>query len=282
MTIRIAHISDSHLSPTKPAFQPNFEKVVAHVRMAAPDLVISTGDVSLDGAERTEDLAHAKAAHDAIGLPYKALPGNHDVGDDPAIQAQQPADEARHRRYVGVFGEDRFIVDVPGWRVIGMNALITGSSFVAAEAQYGFLIDAALGAEGRSIALFLHKPLFNSSASETEVTYWYVLHGARQRLLAAFGENRPKLVACGHVHQYRNQHAEGMHLVWAPPTSFIVGDAYQETAGSKLLGYLTHDLHPNGKHETKLVTVDGMSLFDIGDMPEIYGQLPRLDAGRAA
>lgn len=54
---RILHISDTHLSRDKPWFAPNFEAVVAIASVRRPDLVVNTGDISLDGAGLEDDLA---------------------------------------------------------------------------------------------------------------------------------------------------------------------------------------------------------------------------------
>ena len=50
MTIRIAQVSDAHLSPRLPLFESNFDRVAQAVRDAAPDLVVATGDSRGTGA----------------------------------------------------------------------------------------------------------------------------------------------------------------------------------------------------------------------------------------
>ena len=79
MVLRIAQVSDAHLSPRVPAFEGNFDAVAQAVRDAAPDLVLASGDLSLDGADHEDDLRHAFARHAAIGPALLAIPGNHDV-----------------------------------------------------------------------------------------------------------------------------------------------------------------------------------------------------------
>src|SRR5262249_47768125 len=81
-TFRVAQISDTHLSEDKPFFVDNFRRTAEAIAAAAPDLVINTGDISLDGAGRAGDLAAARAAHDACAVPVRFLPGNHDLGDN--------------------------------------------------------------------------------------------------------------------------------------------------------------------------------------------------------
>jgi len=81
MTFRIAQISDTHLSDTKPFFVDNFVRVGEALRESKPDLVLNSGDITLDGASRESDLAAARVLHDSLGLPVRFLPGNHDLGD---------------------------------------------------------------------------------------------------------------------------------------------------------------------------------------------------------
>jgi 3',5'-cyclic AMP phosphodiesterase CpdA len=276
MAFRIAHISDSHLAPEWPRFDANFGRVADSVRTAAPDIVISTGDVSLDGADRDAHLHHACEAHASIGLPWHALPGNHDVGDDVSYNPRQPADAARVARWEAVFGPSRFAFDVPGWRVIGLDSLIISGDTAANAAQVEFVAAQAAGADGRRIALFTHKPLFIEAFDEDRGDYWTVPLPARRRLHEALGGRAPALVGCGHVHQWRDHLADGFRHIWAPAIAFVVGDPWQEVWGTKVLGWVEHALHPDGTHDTALRTVDGMTRYDIGEMPEVYGPQRRI------
>src|SRR5215813_2371100 len=100
MTFRLAQISDTHLSHNKPFFVDNFRRIGEALRSERPDLVLNTGDVSLDGASDESDLAAARALHDALGLPVRYLPGNHDLGDNQDFHApgDPPIDEVRRAR----------------------------------------------------------------------------------------------------------------------------------------------------------------------------------------
>src|SRR5258708_28790998 len=116
MTVRIAHISDTHIGESRPVFNGNFECLAEALRADRPDLVINTGDVSLDGADHEADLRRARAMHEAVGLPWRAIPGNHDIGDSEGIGSAQPIDGTRRRRYLRVFRAGCWSHDVPGWR----------------------------------------------------------------------------------------------------------------------------------------------------------------------
>src|SRR3954454_7986210 len=108
MTFRIAQISDTHLSEGRPFFVDNFVRIGAALRAGKPDLVLNTGDASLAGAAQEDDLRAARLLHDALGLPLRFLPGNHDVGDaqDTADHGGALIDGERRARYVRHFGAD--------------------------------------------------------------------------------------------------------------------------------------------------------------------------------
>ena len=50
---------------------------------AAPDLVIHLGDLSLDGARDPAGLTYGRRLLDQLPVPWRAVPGNHDIGDNP-------------------------------------------------------------------------------------------------------------------------------------------------------------------------------------------------------
>ncbi|HKU94595.1 MAG TPA: metallophosphoesterase [Vineibacter sp.] len=276
MTFHIAQISDTHLSAEKPFFAANFDRVGEALRDARPDLVLNSGDISLNGVESDDDLAVARHHHDALDLPVRCIPGNHDVGDNQEVRHagyDHPIDAPRRARYRRHFGADWWLLDVPGWRLIAVNAQLLGADLEAAAEQEEFITDAAAGARGRRIALFIHKPLFDQSADETAVGGRFLNPGPRGRLLAAFGKMRPTLVASGHVHQYRTSEVSGVRHVWAPSTGFIIPDRRQPRYGLKEVGYVAHALHEDGAHDCRFVAVPGASTLDIADFPAAYGPL---------
>lgn len=269
MAFRIAQVSDAHLSPRVPLFEGNFDRVAEQVRAARPDLLVATGDLSLDGADHEADLAHARDRHAAIGADWLAIPGNHDVGDTTALPAKQPADAARVARWTRVMGGHGFVRDVPGWRLVGLDTQSLGEG--SGARQWDALLEAVATADGRRIALWGHKPLTEHRLSDRAMNYWPVLPGPRARLLAIFGETPPAFVASGHVHQWRDHAADGLRQIWAPATSFILGDRWQHRVGEKCLGWVEHVLHPDGRAEHILHRTAGMEMHDLGTMPDVYG-----------
>jgi Icc protein len=272
MTYRVAQISDTHLSRDKPFFVANFERVAAALVATAPDLVLNSGDVSLDGAIEEGDLAEARRMHEAIRLPMRFIPGNHDVGEchDAPASAEPRISAATRERYLRHFGDDYWQMDIPGWRLVAVNALLLGSDLGAAAAQLDFLAQAAATSGARRIALFVHKPLFDTSPEETAVTGRFVNPPARRRLQEALGGGDLGLVASGHVHQYRATLTAEVRHVWAPSTGFIMPDARQPRYGEKDVGYVEHSFQPDGGHQARYVRVPGLERHDITDFLEAY------------
>lgn len=283
MSFVIAQITDTHLALTKPFFRENFEIAAAALRASKPDLVINTGDVSVNGADLREDLVAAKAMHDALGLPWIAVPGNHDLGDTQETARKQPINDERRQRWLDVFGPDFWMRDVPGWRLLGINAMLIGSDLAAAADQEQFIAEAVAGLAQRQLALFLHKPLFVESPADTEVSGHTLTPKARRVLMAALGGITPRLVSCGHLHEYRERGFGDLHQIWAPATAFTISDWFIPTHGGEhIVGYLRIALEADGSFNSQLVQPEGLQPLDLADYPEAYGDLRQIKAAMDA
>ena len=273
MTYRVAQISDTHLSREKPFFVENFNVVAAALAASAPDLVVNTGDLSLDGVTEESDLAEARRLHDAIGLPTRYIPGNHDLGESHDVPGSKeaPISMASRQRYLHHFGDDFWQIDVPGWRLIGVNSQLLASNLGPAPSQLDFVAQAS-ACDERKLALFVHKPLFDAWPHETAVTGRFVNPGARARLMAAFSLVRPSVIASGHVHQYRSTPIDAVRHVWAPSTGFIIPDTHQPRYGEKDVGYVEHRFEPDGPRTSTFVRPAGLRRLDISEFAEAaYG-----------
>ena len=69
---RVVQISDTHLSPRKTHFVENWEPLRAWIVAQRPDLVIHTGDVTLDGAGDDEDMRYCAELMRALPAPVLA------------------------------------------------------------------------------------------------------------------------------------------------------------------------------------------------------------------
>jgi 3',5'-cyclic AMP phosphodiesterase CpdA len=87
---RLTQISDTHLARRLPLLTGNFAKLSDHIDATRPDLVINTGDVAFDGPAGPDDLEFAHTLHEALPVPCRYLPGNHDIGDNPTQVCPNP------------------------------------------------------------------------------------------------------------------------------------------------------------------------------------------------
>ena len=182
MSFTLAHISDTHLGAGTALFRANFDRVAAALHGLRPDVMVHTGDASLDGAadgaQGEADLAFAAAAHAGLPGPVLCVPGNHDVGDHPERAPRQPVDDARLERFRRHLGRDRWVLDRDGWRLLGLNSQMMGAHPEARGAG-GMMADALETLGDRRLAVFIHKPFFAADPEEDVFDYWSVPPFAR-------------------------------------------------------------------------------------------------------
>jgi len=260
---RVLVVSDSHLSSRTPEALANWDAVVAHIAHDEPDIVVHTGDVSTDGAERGDDLAFARTQLDRVERPSYVLPGNHDLGDNPhagsATSHEPRVDAERLARYRDHLGPDRWTIDLPGWRLVGLNALLFGSGLDDEAEQWRWFDDRLEGMGRRErVGVFVHKPVVSTPARPDDTAETspgrYVPPAARERILATGA----RLVVSGHTHQFCRHRTDGTTHVWAPSTWAVIPDRFQPTIGDKVCGVVELVLHDDGICETELMLPYGI------------------------
>jgi 3',5'-cyclic AMP phosphodiesterase CpdA len=258
---RIIVISDPHLSPTHGFFWDNWCRACEAVNRLAPDAVIVSGDLCINGPDSDAEVAFARRALGRLTSPVHAIPGNHDVGDEPPGQeADQIIDAHRLRRWLSVFGTDRFAFDAGGWRVLGLNAQLLGSG-LPQEGEQDAWLDAELGAAAHPVLLALHKPLFLQSPDEAEVTATSINPEPRARLLHRLRDTPVQAVVSGHLHCHRDVVRDGLRHVWAPSTAFLVQEP-ADAAADNVLGILSVEVGSDGV-QVELVDVPGLVPHDL-------------------
>jgi 3',5'-cyclic AMP phosphodiesterase CpdA len=250
---RVSQISDTHLARCLRKLTENFHRVSEHIDVARPDLIINTGDLAFDAPTNRDDLAFAKALHDALPVACRYLPGNRDVGDNPTEVGpparQQLVTEESRRHFVSVIGEDRWCFDAAGWRFIGLNSMVMNSGLAYEAEQFDWLASQLATTGSKPVALFLHKPLYLNTPDDPELattSFRYVPKPARRRLIELLDAVDLRLVASGHVHQRRDFTYGHVRHVWAPSTAFIVPDVRQERIGIKEVGLVEYRFEPDG------------------------------------
>ena len=273
--IRAILVSDSHLSPDAPEADANWAAVRRHIAAAAPDLVIHLGDLSLDGARNASDLDYARQRMDLLPVPWRVVPGNHDVGDNPWPGAPDGAvvDDSRRQRWLDAVGIDRWSLTIGGWTLLAINAQLAGSDLAAEEEQWSWLAEQVRAcADGQRIALISHKPL---AAGEAEMAaappYRFWPRPARDRLTAIFGGRWPALVISGHVHQFRQLELGGADHLWAPTTWAVLPDDVQPVLGAKRCGIASVVFDSAGPPEATFAEPDGIVQLTMRtDIPDPY------------
>ena len=262
----ILQISDTHLSPRTGLFRQNLALLGAWAAAARPGLIVVTGDLSLDGAGREADLAFAAGLLRDLPAPLLVLPGNHDVGSDPRTMPKQPVDAARLARFRRLAGEDMWVCDLPGWRLVGLNTEIMGTGLAEEAAQAGFIAAAAAGVGDRCLAVFLHTPAFTTAPEDPAFDYWSVAPEARAALLPLLDHPGLRLVASGHLHLHHGFTRGAARYAWAPPVSFLCEPGTQPgLPGERLPGALLHRLGAAAV-ETTLLSPDGMQRHWLEDV----------------
>jgi hypothetical protein len=242
-TTRVIFVSDTHLSPDAREAGDNWAAVVRHVTAAAPDLVVHLGDLSLDGAHNPADLDYSRRQLDLLPVPWRAVPGNHDVGDNPvpgAPDATIVTDE-RRERWLDAVGPDWWSQQLPGWTLLAVSAQLAGSGLTAEARQWSWLADQIAQADAdQQIAVLSHKPITATQAElDAAPPYRFWPAAGRERFASLFAGRPPALVVSGHVHQSRQLRIGGTDHLWVPTTWAVLPDHAQQVVGIKQCGIVS-------------------------------------------
>lgn len=270
---RIVQISDTHLSPRKTHFAGNWQPLCEWIGKQNPDLIIHTGDVSVDGADVDEDLAYCAALLRQLGTPVLTVPGNHDIGE--ANHPHQPVNGSRLARWRQHFGNDYWHRDIGNWRIVGLNSMLFGNGDDEEARQSAWLEKTMADSDGRLVAWFTHRPLFIEHPAEGGIGYWAAPPAARKRLMKTIGDGNVRFVASGHLHRSHDIVVDDVRYVWGPASGFLAGEALQPSLpGARTLGAVVYDLDEAAvRHE--IVSVDGLQAIYIDDIiHEVYPLQP--------
>lgn len=267
---RLTQISDTHLSRSEKfaALTDNFHRVSEHITATRPDLVVNTGDVAWDGPSNRGDSEYAEELHAALPADCRYLPGNHDIGDNPTAVGTPPthrANEKDRATFIDVFGEDRWQFEAAGWHFIGLNSLIMNTGIASESEQEDWLRSQMSAANGKPVALFLHKPLFLKTPEDPEIestAIRFVPQPVRARLVELLGVHDVRLVASGHVHQRRDFTYGRTRHIWAPSAGFVIPDRMQEVIGVKQTGLVEYRFRPDA-FEVRYVKAAGQADVDL-------------------
>ncbi|CDZ43502.1 metallophosphoesterase family protein [Neorhizobium galegae] len=270
--MKIIQITDTHFSPEKPHFNGNWAPLLNWIEDTRADLIIHTGDLTVDGADKPGDITFCLDLMRQTSIPMLILPGNHDVGHLPG--SEQPVNAERLKRWRDLVGEDRWFEDTNGWRFIGLNSLLLGHEDDEEEAQFEWLRETLEERRGRRIALFAHKPLFVDEPHEGDTGYWSVRPAQRKRLYDLIAAHDVALFASGHLHWAWQGRFENTALTWGPSAAFILDKLVREMPGERLVGAVVHEFGDDVQSD--IVAVPGMTAYVLDEViEEVYPTNPK-------
>jgi len=208
--LRIAQLSDLHLVPaglrlygavdTPGAVERALSRLAA--LEPRPDLLVLSGDLVNDGG--VAEYRWLRTRLEACGLPWRAMPGNHDRRD--ALRT--------------VFGDQGFAggelccqrFDMGAGTLLLLDSVIEGEEGGEVAAAQLAWLDAACP-DDRPVLLFMHHPPF---AIGVEAMDAIGCRGGER--LAAWLATRPQVeaVLCGHVHRFAVSRFAGRPAITAP------------------------------------------------------------------
>ena len=280
--MRIIQFSDTHISHLGGVGYANAERLVDYLNeVAAPDLAINTGDVVILDPDAADDRDAAIRIHERIQAPLRVVPGNHDVGEcarDPWRGLGVTSE--RVQAFRSAWGSDRFALfgdaarDAQDWAFVGISSELCGSGLPEEDEQWAWLEGVAAEAAGRSVMLFLHKPLVIDDGTRDGVT---LSAAARERLLGTFRGGDLQVIANGHVHRYRRAVADDVMTVWAPSLAFATEAEPELKFGPGTAGVVEY-LVRGSQVEARFVTVPGIEgAADFFALAEAQQSLAALD-----
>ncbi|MBN8816321.1 MAG: metallophosphoesterase [Sphingomonas sp.] len=272
--MRIAIVSDTHLSPRAPAFDYNLAVALAWVEAARIDLIVNLGDVTADGVSFPEEFDHAGRQFSAAPVRMLAVPGNHDIGEalkSPRSSGEAAFSEPALDEFRNVLGPDRWSIQRNGWQLVGLNAQLYGNGDTA-EAEQDAWLDTVLMENDAPLGLFLHKPLFRDGLGGVQMHQRYLPPDHAAGLLARTTNRDLRFVIAGHTHQHRRLIVDDVEHVWAPSLAYVIPDTLQERIGEKLVAMMVLELEPDA-HRFELVTPAGIVANDLRDCAALYPHL---------
>lgn len=266
---RLVQISDTHLSRRRPFFQHNWEVLVELLAAEPCDLILCSGDMTVDGSDHEAELDFAAAQFRRLGRAVLCVPGNHDIGNSlPDVRGGETViTAARRAAYLRRFGPDFWMRDLGrSWRLIGLNAMLPGSGLPAEAEQDAMVRDAVAGRGDRRLLVIQHKPLYLRTADEAEPSQSALYPEHRARLRDRLAGAGAAIVASGHIHDYKTAAWGDLEQIWAPSTAFVMDGPglVRPILGVRRLGYLRHTLDGD-RHTHEFVEPDAFVTIDLGN-----------------
>ncbi|MFW6039430.1 MAG: metallophosphoesterase family protein [bacterium] len=206
----------------RPAWLENQQQAYKQIKAINPALIIVGGDLTRDGTIHDFEFEQAKANLDALHIPYRAIPGNMDVGNKHTrVQGAFPGrdDVAANmtsepmRRFAQHFGEFPWTFVHKNVRFTGFYAAVAGSGLPEENALWNFLDALSQQAPTRHHVVVMHYALFINAMDEAnfditdpdQYLEWYfsIGHPHRDRIFEQLKKAHVDIVFSGHIHCHR-------------------------------------------------------------------------------
>ena len=270
---RIVQVSDTHLSRNRAYFQTNWEAFLRLMAAERPDLVVHTGDLCLAANEDPDDMVFGRAQMERLDIPWRIIPGNHDIGETPPDPKRgHPMTEERRDAWCRLFGPDWWETDAGPWRVVAVNAQLMGSGFPAEEEQWRWLERTLGRPDPRPVLFFSHKSPFFGDPADPGFTNSSLRIAPRERLLDLLAAHRVTVYGCGHNHVYQTARHRGVQVIWAPATSFIhrLPKPGARRGGRRITGFVRFALDGRRvRHDC--VEPESFVRFDVTQWQRVHG-----------
>ena len=215
---RVIQLSDLHIGlRSHPEGEAHTRQAIAIVNQLKPDLVIVSGDLSENYPEAR------KGAFDLLKelqVPFRVIPGNHDVHDD---------DMSAHR---AMWGADYYSFEAGGFRFIGLNSQLMGNydkfdapqpvlnhGKAAQQSEEMFEWLASLPVSDKPTFVFQHIPITTEGAPDDK-PYWGVHDPYRKKEIEQLKRLHVKEMFAGHWHNPHTKKVEGITVHIAPAVNY--------------------------------------------------------------
>jgi 3',5'-cyclic-AMP phosphodiesterase len=220
----IAHISDLHVCLPGTLYQGLVDSnamlanaVAAIGRLESrPDAVIISGDITEHGL--SDEYAEARRMLANIGVPFVAIPGNHD-------------ERAAFRAGFGLLGTGPLHTmreDLGPVRIIGVDVTVPGLHHGEFDDAAEAWLAARLAAEPeRPTLIMLHQPPFESGIGFIDA---YRCMGGKRLEALVLRYPAVERVVCGHIHRMAQRRFGGTIALTAPSTATAIALRLDEGA----------------------------------------------------
>jgi len=215
MTLRIVHISDTHISEQAPQRLQDLENCVQAINklQEPPELVVHTGDISHNALPK--EYHSARQVLDKLNAPYYVMAGNRD----------------KRAELLNEFADDRYRLPAQGWvqysveshpvRLLMVDTVSENSNKGQLCTERLAHLEAMLQADTtKPTVLFLHHPPYEATGIPDPYQYedWNDVEKLAE-LLSRFSNLRGMF--CGHVHRFIDGSIAGLP---ARALSCLAGD----------------------------------------------------------